>query len=266
MQVILWLAGVYLALCLLGFFFNRHFMYMPDPTRVPPAQAGLVGVKEVELKTPDGTRLIAWSSPAKPGHPTILYFHGNAANAANRASKIETMRADGSGVFYVNNRGYGGSQGRPSEAANVADALTAYDYLRSTGVSADEIVAYGESLGSGQAVKLAAQRPLKAVTLEAPLASTVEIGRRSWWFLPLDLLLQDKYENVKNIREVKAPVLILHGEKDEVIPVDHGRRIHEAAPEPKKLELFPTANHSDLFDHGAWERVRAFLAGLSRGR
>lgn len=262
MNVVLWLAGIYLAVCLLGFAFNRHFMYFPDPTRVQPALVGLEGVEEVELKTADGVTLIAWYAPAKPGRPTVLYFHGNGANAANRASKIETMRADGSGVFYLNNRGYGGSAGRPSEAANVADAVAAYGFLRKQGIEADQIVAYGESLGSGQAVKLAAQRPLKAVALEAPLASTVEIGRRTWWFLPLGLLLRDKYANVKNVRDVKAPLLILHGEQDQVIPVEHGRRIYAAAPEPKKLELFPGGHHSDLFEHGAWERVRAFLAGL----
>ncbi len=262
MQVVLWLVGVYLAICILGFLFSRHFMFLPDPTRVPPAMVGLDGVQEVEIKAADGTKLVAWYSPAQPGKDTVLYFQGNAANAANRAPKIQTMRADGTGVFYLNNRGYGGSEGRPSEAANVADAVAAYDHLRGLGIPAEAIVAYGESLGSGQALRLAVQRPLKAAVLEAPLVSTVEVGRRTWWFLPLDIILTDKFANEKNVRSVHTPLLILHGDQDEIIPVEHGKRVFAAANEPKKLELFPAGHHADLFDHGAWERVRAFLAGL----
>lgn len=262
MQIVVWLAGLYLAICLLAFLFNRQFMYFPDPTRVAPSEVGLEGVDEEVIRAEDGTALIVWYAPARPGRPTVLYFHGNAGNAATRAAKIATMRADGTGVAYLNNRGYGGSQGRPTEASNVADARALYDHVRAKGVPAQDIVAYGESLGSGQAVRLGAERPLKAVILEAPLASTVEVGRRTWWFLPLRWLLTDTYNNVENIRAVRAPVLILHGEQDEVIPVEHGRRIHAAANDPKRLELFASARHSDLFEHGAWERVRAFLAEL----
>jgi fermentation-respiration switch protein FrsA (DUF1100 family) len=264
MQAILWIVGVYLAVCLLGFLFHRHFMYFPDPAQVPPAQAGLADVEELTLKSSDGTALVAWYAEAKPRRPTVLYFHGNAANAANRAAKIATMRADGTGVLYLNNRGYGGSEGSPSEAANVADALAAYDHLRGSGVAPEDIVVYGESLGSGQAVKVGALKPVKAVVLEAPLASTVEVGRRTWWFLPLGLILTDRYDNVRNVRDVTAPVLVLHGAQDAVIPVDHGRRVHDAASGPKRLELFPAGAHSDLFDHGAWERVKAFLQALPK--
>ncbi|MGB2931281.1 MAG: alpha/beta fold hydrolase, partial [Methyloceanibacter sp.] len=110
--------------------------------------------------------MVAWHAPAKDNKPTILYFHGNAANAANRASRIETISESGFGVFYLNNRGYGGSGGSPTEEHNVADAIAAYDHLVRLGVSPGKIVAYGESLGSGQAVRLAAARPVSAVVLE----------------------------------------------------------------------------------------------------
>jgi pimeloyl-ACP methyl ester carboxylesterase len=90
-------------------------MYLPDPTRVAPAEAGLVGVKEIEIAVSDGVTLIAWYAPAKDDKPTLLYFHGNAANAGNRAPRIETILANGFGIFYLNNRGYGGSGGRPTE-------------------------------------------------------------------------------------------------------------------------------------------------------
>jgi pimeloyl-ACP methyl ester carboxylesterase len=128
------------------------------------------------------------------------------------------------------------------------------------GVRAANIVAYGESLGSGQAVRLAAARPVAAVVLEAPLTSTVDVARRTYFWLPLSLLITDQYNNKRNSRSVTAPVLILHGEQDVVIPVEMGLWVYRAANAPKQIELFPQGAHHDLFDHGAWEKRRAFLA------
>jgi fermentation-respiration switch protein FrsA (DUF1100 family) len=264
MELLPWLIGVYIFICVGAYFGNRLFMYFPDPSRFTPSELGLDGVEEVELKTGDGETLICWYAQAKPGKPTILYFHGNAANAANRAPKYDKMREQGAGVFYMNNRGYGGSTGSPTEAHNVADAVTAYDHLRSFGIPASDIVLYGESLGSGQATQLAAKREVKAVVLEAPLTSTVHVGRRTWFFLPLGLLMTDKFANIEHVKNVHAPLLVLHGERDGVIPVQMGKDVFAAANEPKKLELFPEAEHSDLFDHGAWETTWSFISGLPK--
>jgi hypothetical protein len=133
-------------------------------------------------------------------------------------------------------------------------------------VPASSIVAYGESLGSGQAVRLAAKRAVAAVVLEAPLTSTVDVGRTTYFWLPLSLLITDKYDNERNIRLVTAPVLILHGEQDAVIPMEMGLRVYRAANEPKRIELFPHGTHDDLFDHGAWNRTQSFLASLGGWR
>ena len=265
MTLIVWLVAIYAAICAAAYFGNRFLMYFPDPTRVAPEAAGLNGVKEIELTVADGTILIAWHSPAKDDKPTILYFHGNAANAANRAPRIELIRENGFGVLYLNNRGYGGSGGTPTEQGNVADAIAACDYLIGLGVPATRIVAYGESLGSGQAVRLATAKPVAAVVLEAPLTSTVDVARRTYFWLPLGLLIADKYNNERNIRSVAAPVLILHGEQDNVIPVEMGLRVYRAANEPKRIELFPQGTHDDLFDHGAWEKTRSFVDSLRLG-
>jgi len=259
MNTLLCIIAVYVAICIAAWFGNRVFMYFPDPTRYTPAEAGLSGVEEVELASGDGETLIGWFAKANPGQPTFMYFHGNAGNAAGRAEKIETMRTGGAGVFYLNNRGYGGSTGKPTEKDNVADALTAYDYLLGSGVKPGQIVLYGESLGGGQAVRLGAAREVRAVVLESPLTSTVDVGKSTYFFLPLSYILTDTFLNEENIRAVKVPVLILHGELDAIIPVAMGKRVYEAANEPKRLELIAAGHHSDLFDHGAWERVRNFL-------
>ena len=260
--LILWLVAVYAAICAAAYLGNRLLMYLPDPTRVAPLEAGLDGVKEIEIAVADGVTLIAWYAPAKDDKPTLLYFHGNAANAANRAPRIETILAKGFGIFYLNNRGYGGSSGRPTEKDNVADAIVAYDHLIGLGVPAGKIVAYGESLGSGQAVRLGAARPVAAVVLEAPLTSTIEVARSTYFWLPLGLLIGDKYNNERNICLVKAPVLVLHGAQDSVIPVEMGWRVFRAANEPKRIELFPQGTHDDLFEQGAWEKTQAFVNSL----
>ena len=264
MDVVPWLIAAYLVICAAAYFGHRMFMYFPDPARIPPEAAGLENVEEVEFAAADGTKLVSWYAPAQEGKPTILYFHGNAANAANRAPKIDMMLESGFGVFYLNNRGYGGSGGSPTEANNVADAIAAYDYVRGLGVPPDKIVTFGESLGSGQAVRLAAARPVAAVVLEAPLTSTVEVGRSIYFWLPLSLLIADQYNVERDIARVTAPLLILHGEQDEVIPVDMGRRIYNAANQPKRIEVVRDGRHNDLFDHGAWERMRDFLLSLDR--
>jgi uncharacterized protein len=263
MELIAWLVGAYAAICVAAYLGNRHFMYLPDPTRVSPAEVGLDGVEEIEITVADGVTLVAWHAPAKGDKPTILYFHGNGANAANRAPRIKRICEDGFGVFYLNNRGYGGSGGSPTEENNVADAIVAYDHLAELEVPTDKIVAYGESLGSGQAVRLAAERPVGAIVLEAPLTSTIDVARSTYFWLPLGLLITDQYNNERNIRSVTAPVFILHGEQDAVIPVEMGRRVYRAANEPKRIEVFPQGTHDDLFAHGAWAKTQGFLASVS---
>jgi uncharacterized protein len=213
MKLIASLFALYMLVCLVAYLGNRYFMYFPNPERIAPATVGLNGVEEVELVGGDGVKLVAWHAPARPDKSTILYFHGNGSNAAERAARIERMRQDGFGVLYLNNRGYGGSGGKPTEENNLADALKAYNHLRALGLRAKKIVAYGESLGSGQAIRLAAKKPLAAIILESPLTSTVDVARTTYFWLPLEWLITDKHNNESNIASVTAPVLVLHGEQ-----------------------------------------------------
>jgi hypothetical protein len=262
MELIAWGVAIYALICAAVYFANRAFIYFPDPVRVAPGQVGLAGVKEVEIVTADGVALVGWYAPAQEGKPTILYFHGNASNAANRAPRIAAIAQDGFGLLYLNNRGYGGSGGKPSEEKNAADAIAAYDYLVSLGVPANTIVAYGESLGSGQAIALATKRSLAAMVLESPLTSVIDVAKGTYFWLPLNLLIVDTYKNEENIRYARAPVLVLHGERDGVIPVEMGMRLFRAANEPKRIKIFPNGRHVDLFEHGAWEDTKRFLASI----
>lgn len=266
LNLLLALAGSYVIVCIAARVLHRNFVYMPDRTRVAPKDAGLPGVQEVELTAADGTKLIAWHLPARGPKPTMLYFMGNAGNVAARTGKIATIAADGYGVLMLNYRRFGGSRGFPTERKNVADAVVAYDYLRSLDLGAKDIVAYGESLGTGVATQLALCRELKALVLESPFMSIPDVGQKAWPFLPLRFIVADKYRTIDRIGGVDVPLLIVHGARDSMIPVAQGRRVYNEANNPKKLVILPRAGHNDLFENGAWDKVYEFVQELQPKR
>jgi fermentation-respiration switch protein FrsA (DUF1100 family) len=259
------LAGLYAASCLGLYVLQRRLIYFPDVTHYTPQQAGLAGVAEVRLTAPDGERLVAWHSPAASGAPTILYFHGNGGGLITRQDRIKALTGAGYGVFMLSYRGYAGSTGSPSEKAIVGDGVLAYDHLKSLGLDAARIVIYGESLGTGVASQVAAQRPAAAVILDAPFVSLVERAKSHYGFFPVDWLLTDRFNSIAFIGRINAPLLVLHGSEDEVIPASSSRALFEAAREPKEYVEFQGGGHSDLFGHGALERIRPFLAKYSSG-
>jgi fermentation-respiration switch protein FrsA (DUF1100 family) len=261
-NLLLSLLGTYTLICCGGWVLHRYFLYLPDSVRYAPKDVGLADVEEITFEGRGGAKLIAWYSPAKGRKPTLLYFTGNAGSVANRARKIEAIAAKGYGVFMLNYRRYGGSTGWPTEANNISDAVTAYDLLRSRGVKARDIVAYGESLGTGVATRLSLERSVKALVLEAPFTSVVDVGHQVWWFLPLRLIMTDQYRTIDRIGSVDVPLLIMHGARDNMIPVAQARELHAAANEPKQFAILRNGGHNDLFDHGAFDKVAAFLTAL----
>jgi uncharacterized protein len=256
-----------------AWFGQRRIIYRPDTERVAPSSQGLTGVTEVTLPTPDGETLVAWYTPAPengqiqgPGGPlTVLYFHGNGAGLADRAIRIRLLREAGHGVLMLAYRGYAGSTGQPSEAANVSDARMAYEWVRAKGVGADRIVVFGESLGTGVAVQVAASKPVAAVILDSPFTSLVDVAATHFPFLPVSLLLRDRYVSTEYVGQINAPLLIVHGEKDRVVPFVLGQKLFAAAREPKTFKTFPNVGHLVPFDDRGWPVHKAFLEGIRTG-
>lgn len=238
---------------------ERRLMYFPDARRVAPVSLGLEGVEESLVPMEDGTRLVLWRSRPVADRPTVLYFHGNAGGLTTRSSRFPVFAKAGLGLVMPSYRGYSGSGGQPSEGANVADAEAVLQMLLSEGHSLGEIVLYGESLGTGVAVQLAAKYPVRGLILEAPYSSTVDIGRWRAPLLPIERMMQDRYDSVRYIAEVRAPLLIIHGELDGIIPIRYGRKLFAAANEPKSFAAYPLGHHTDLFAHGAFEAVERFV-------
>lgn len=263
-KILLYAAIAYVAIVGIAYFAQRKFTYFPNGTRVAPATTGLEGVREVELPTPDGEHIIAWYAAAPPGAPTILYFHGNGGGLANRAGRFGRYQNAGFGIFMMSYRGYSGSTGTPSEAHNIADAHLAYDHLVKQGLKPSDIFLYGESLGSGVAVQLAASVPVAGVILDAPYTSIVEVGAKAYPILPLRWIMVDRYESDKHIAGINAPLLILHGARDQVIPLEMGQRMHALAREPKRIVVFPEGRHVDLDNYGAVDIVKAWIEGVRR--
>ncbi len=251
--------GVYALIGAAMFFGQRKLMYHPESARTEPAAVGLNQVSERILETPDGEKVIAWYGKAQPGQPTLLYFHGNAGSLASRSERIAKYLGRGRGMFMMTYRGYAGSSGSPSEAANVADAKLAYDALLKEGVKPDDIIIYGESIGSGVAVQVAAEKKAAGLILDAPYTAMVDLASGQYPWLPVRLMLLDRYESKSFIGAVKCPLLIIHGEKDEIIPIAMGRAMLELASEPKTIVTFPEAGHADHYMFGSYEAINAWI-------
>lgn len=255
------LAG-YLGMVAIMYFAQRALMYFPDTLRTGPADAGFPQAEEVMLRSADGTEIIAWHVPPKDGKPVVVYFHGNGGSLRYRVPRFLPLVADGTGLVALSYRGFGGSQGSPSETGLIDDARAAVDFARARHPDA-KLVLWGESLGTGVAVAIAAERDVAAVILEAPYTSTADIAFAAYPFIPVRLLMKDQFRSDERIGKLKAPLLVLHGAQDRVIPVSFGERLFALANEPKHFIRFARGEHENLDQHGALQAARDFLAKLN---
>lgn len=260
------LVVVYLLLLVAGFSLQRRLLYRIEPTYLTPTAAGLVNVAEIAIPAPDGVRVLAWYGAAKPGQSTILYFHGNSGSLAARTPRIERFMAQGWGVFMMTYRGYGGSGGAPTERDNVADAVRAFDTLTASGVEPRDIVLYGESLGTGVASRLAVERRAAGLILDAPFTSIPDVARPTFWYIPVRLIMRDRYETARIIDKINMPLLIVHGTLDATVPVAMGRALAQRAREPKTYVELPAAGHSNIYIDGndGLGAVRAFVTSIKK--
>lgn len=244
------------------YYMQGRMMFGPDKTRILAANSGVAGLLEVMLETPKGLKLYSWYVPAKPNKPVLLFFHGNGGNVSYRIDKFLQLSEQGYGVFMLGYRGFGGSDGSPSEKVFIFDARLAYDYLIGQGVKADDIIIYGESIGSSVAVQLATKVKSAAVILEAPMFSVLSIAESLYPFVPVRYFLRDKFETDQYIKFINAPLLIVHGSDDEIIPLASGRRLFDEAVEPKQFETLEGAAHNNLYEFPTLEKIVQFIDGL----
>jgi uncharacterized protein len=245
------------------FFAQRSFLFpVPTVARTSPQQAGFGEAEEHVLDTADGEKVIGWHVPAKPGHPVVLYFHGNGDFLAGFFGRFHDLIADGTGVVALSYRGYAGSSGHPSERGLLSDAAAAYAFTVAR-YDAARIVVWGFSLGTGVAVALAADKPVGRLILEAPYTSTVDVAASLFWYMPVHLVMRDQFRSDERIGRVTVPLLIMHGGRDPVIPIHFGERLFALAHEPKQFVRFPEGGHENLQNFGAIETARRFINAVN---
>jgi len=259
--------------CALGgllLLFEKRFIYFPTRDHeVTPSALGLP-YEDVWLAAEDGVRIHGWYLPVREPRWVTLVSHGNGGNISHRLDRALLLQGHlRSSVFLYDYRGYGASGGSPDEAGTYRDARAAYRYLvEQKHVKPEELVLFGESLGSAVALELALARPAAALVLEAPFTSVPDVARRTV-FAPLAPFVRTRYESLARIPRLKIPLLVMQGDRDEVIPPALGRRLFEAAPEPKRYYAIPGAGHNDTYLVGGaayWQALSDFLDRVRRAR
>jgi hypothetical protein len=265
-----WAYLVALALILFGSFYlffprvESFFIYFPQSHfDLTPEDFGLQ-YKEAFFNTEDGERLHGWIFPSGADSLVILHFHGNAGNISHRLDLVQPFQRKGFSVFLADYRGFGRSSGSPSERGLYMDGLAAWAYLvEKENIAPERIVLHGHSIGAAVAIEVALQRPVRGVVIESPFTSTKDMARTMPLFALFSPLFPAHYNNLEKIHRVNAPKLIIHGDRDEIVPFAMGRKLFQTAAEPKLFYPVKGAGHNDVFIVGG-ERYFEMLAEFAR--
>ena len=246
-KFLIFVAALAVALYLAAFaalaFAQRSFVFQPGGEVLPPA---IAGAEVLKLRTEDGETLIAWHVAPAPGKPLLLYFHGNGGNLTLQTELLRALIAGGNGLMAVEYRGYPGSTGSPSERGLLLDAEAAYAKALALGTAPERIVVVGQSLGSGVAVALAVRHEVGAVVLDSPFTSALAVASRLYGMFPVRWVMLDPFPSDERIVKVKAPLLVVHGTADGVIPFEFGKGLYDLANQPKTFMPVEGAGHLSL--------------------
>lgn len=253
------IAGILFLYVLLNgylYFFQRDLLYNPSKTMEEPHHYGLHNAEIVTLNTADNVKIQSWHIPAKEGYPTIIYFHGNTGNLGDRSERFLVFEKTGMGLMMLSYRGFGNSEGSPSEEGLYSDARAIINYvLKEQKIPIKNIVLYGESLGTGVASKMAIEFPnIRSLVLEAPYTSIASRAADLYPYAPVRMILKDDFSNIDKLPNINVPVLIFHGYLDETMPIEHSRKLLRIANEPKEARFFEQVGHTN-FDFKEVSRV-----------
>ena len=255
MKSVLWIAGViaggYVLVLLLLYLFQAKMIYHPTKKQwTDPSKAGLA-FEDVYFESSDELQLHGWFVPASSNNPTVLYCHGNAGNISGRLETIRLLHDLGLNVFIFDYRGYGQSEGRPSEQGTYDDALAAWNYLQlDQGLKAENIIIMGRSLGGSIASWLGARRSPAALVVESTFTSAADLGAGLYPWLPVRQLIKYEYRTKDHIENVKAPIFMAHSREDQVVPFQHGESLFKLAPEPKSFIELKGSHGTGFLDSG----------------
>ena len=244
---------------LILFFLQRKILFNTSGTPNDPKYYGLEDVKEVKINTKDNISLLAWHYKGSKKSPLLVYFHGNSFDIGERAYRLKRYIDNNWSVIIVAWRGYSGNKGKPTETNLYLDGESTLNWIsRNTDYEYQDLVIYGESLGSGVAVELATRYKFRSVVLEAPFTSIVDIAKQRYKIFPVSLLVLDKFNNIEKIDKISSPLLIISGKNDEIVPHNHSVMLYQKAKEPKNSVFIDEAMHNNLYDFGIEKSVIKF--------
>ena len=256
----------YILLLVAVFFFQRNLLYHPSIDSYIKDQSGLepTEIEKVKIATDDNIDLIGWfyNKDIKK-FKTVLFFHGNAGSLENRTYKLNHLKNLNVNYLIIAWRGFSGNKGKPSEKGLYNDAKSAIKWLNKKGIKENSIILYGESLGTGVAVEVAQNKNYAGIILESPFTSMVDMGKKYYPFFPIRLLLKDKFESYKKIKNIFIPVLIMHGTVDKIVPYDMGKKMYELANEPKFFYSQEYGDHMVEYDEKLLFELKKFIQSLN---
>ena len=259
LQTFLALILVYLLILVFLYFYQRNLLYHPNENNYSGNKL-TVTVEEVNVPTADNLDLKDWFHKKDlTNYKTIIYFHGNAGTLENRIYKLNHFQNFDINFLIIAWRGFSGNQGKPTEQGLYVDGLSALNWILDQGVKEENIFIYGESLGTGIAVEIAQNRNFAGVILETPFTSMVDAAKKFYPYIPVSFLLKDKYENKKKIKNINAPILIMHGAKDTIVPFSMGQKIFELANEPKYSYFTEQDDHMMEYNEPLIKVLKKFL-------
>ena len=262
-KLVILIIVTYCLLLTFVFFYQRKLLYHPNFSNHVTGDGLIHSIEKINIKTEDNIDLKGWFHLKDLKKKTILFFHGNAGTLDNRIYKLNFLGNLDINFLIIAWRGYSGSSGKPTELGLYQDAKSAVNWLNLKGIVEKNIILYGESLGTSVAIEIGQNKNFAGIILEAPFTSMVDTGKKYYPFFPVKLLLKDKYESKNKIKNIKFPILVMHGKKDKIIPFYMGEAIYNLANKPKFKYFSDNDDHMIDFDENLVNEISSFLKSLN---
>jgi len=262
-KLVILIIVTYCLLLTFVFFYQRKLLYHPNFSNHVTGDGLIHSIEKINIKTEDNIDLKGWFHLKDLKKKTILFFHGNAGTLDNRIYKLNFLGNLDINFLIIAWRGYSGSSGKPTELGLYQDAKSAVNWLNLKGIAEKNIILYGESLGTSVAIEIGQNKNFAGIILEAPFTSMVDTGKKYYPFFPVKLLLKDKYESKNKIKNIKFPILVMHGKKDKIIPFYMGEAIYNLANKPKFKYFSDNDDHMMDFDENLVNEISSFLKSLN---
>ena len=263
LQLVFIIFFLYFFVLVFLYFYQRNLLYHPNENNYSGDKI-LVDIKKVKILTSDDIELLGWYHEKNlKDFKTLVYFHGNAGSLENRIHKLNHFKDMNINFLIIAWRGFSGNIGKPSEQGLYVDGKSAIDWLIKKGIDEKNLVLYGESLGTGIAIDLAQNKSYAGIILETPFTSMVDAAKTFYPYIPVNLLLKDRFENYKKVKNINSPILVMHGEVDQIVPFSMGKKIFELANKPKYSYFTKYDNHMMEYDEKLILTLKSFLKSLN---